>query len=83
MKTDNITHDLARFAINIQYEDIPAEAVDELKTLLIDSIGCALAALTTGKGKMTVALAKRLGGPPESSIIGMKGKVSCGSAAQN
>lgn len=81
MNTDNITHDLARFAINTRYEDIPAEAVDELKILLMDSIGCALAALTTDKGKMTVALAKRLGGPPESSIIGMKGKVSCGSAA--
>jgi 2-methylcitrate dehydratase PrpD len=81
MNTDNITHDLARFAINTRYEDIPKEAVDELKILLMDSIGCALGALTTDKGKMTVALSQRLGGSPESSIIGMKGKVSCGSAA--
>lgn len=81
MIIDNITHDLASFAINTRYEDIPAPAVHELKILLMDSIGCALAALTTDKGKMTVALSKRMGGPPESSIIGIGGKVSCNSAA--
>jgi len=81
MNADNITHDLAGFATSTRYEDIPAEAVDEVKILLMDSIGCALASLTTDKGKMTVALSKRLGGPPESSIIGVKDKVSCSSAA--
>ena len=80
MNTENIIHDLASFAINTRFEDIPAEAVDEVKILLMDSIGCALAALTIDKGKMTVALSKRLGGPSESSIIGMKDKVSCVSA---
>ena len=81
MNVGNITHDLASFAISTRYEDLPAPAVSEAKTLFMDSIGCALAALTTDKGKMTVALSKRFGVPPESSIIGINGKVSCSSAA--
>jgi 2-methylcitrate dehydratase PrpD len=72
---------LAALAINVRYEDVPAPAMYEAKFLLMDTVGCALAALTTDKGKMTIALAKRLGGPPESSIIGMAGKVSCAGAA--
>ncbi len=80
MVTDNITRDLASFIVNTHYQDIPDEAINEVKLLLMDSIGCALAAITTDKGKMTVALAKRLGGPSESSIIGLKDKLSCSSA---
>jgi 2-methylcitrate dehydratase PrpD len=47
----------------------------------MDTVGCALGALATEKGKMNVALAKRYGGPPESSIIGVGDKVSCSNAA--
>ncbi len=81
MNSYRITQELASFAINTHYEEIPAAALQEAKWLLMDTIGAALPALTTDKGKMTVALAKRFGGPPESTIIGIKGKVSCNSAA--
>lgn len=81
MTDENITRDLANFALSTRYEDIPAAAIEELKILLMDSIGCGLAALTTDKGKMSAALAKRLGGSPESSIIGIRDRVSCSSAA--
>lgn len=77
----NLTQELASFVIDTKYEDLPASAVHETKFILLDSIGCALAAITTDRGKMTVALSRRLGGPPESSIIGIDGKVSCSSAA--
>jgi len=77
----NLTQELASFAVDTKYEDLPVSVVHEAKLLLLDSIGCALAAITTDKGKMSLALARRLGGPPESSIIGMGGKVSCSSAA--
>jgi 2-methylcitrate dehydratase PrpD len=81
LNSEKITSQLANFAIETKYDEIPATAMYEAKYLLMDSIGDALAALSTDKGKMMVALAKRYGGPPESSIIGMTGKVSCGSAA--
>ena len=41
----SITHQMAQFALGLQYEDIPAGAVREAKRVLLDSVGCALAAV--------------------------------------
>jgi 2-methylcitrate dehydratase PrpD len=72
-----VIHQLAQFASNATYEDIPEEIVHETKRVILDSVGCALAGTCTDKGRLSVQLAMRLGGPPESSIIGFKDKVSC------
>jgi 2-methylcitrate dehydratase PrpD len=72
---------LAEYAVEIKFEELPMPVIQEAKRILLDSIGCALGAATTDKGKMDIALAKRLGGPMESSIIGAHEKVSCSSAA--
>jgi 2-methylcitrate dehydratase PrpD len=68
---------LSKFVVKTKFEDLPPSVVNGTKMLLMDSIGCALAGVTTDPGKMIIALAQRLGGPPESSIIGVGGKVSC------
>lgn len=47
----------------------------------MDSIGCALAALTNDKGKIYASLVKRYGGPPEATIIGTGDRVSLSTAA--
>jgi len=76
-----ITRELANFALETRFEDLPESIVQETKLILMDTIGCGLGALTTDKGKMNVALARRFGGPPEASIIGTGDKVSLASAA--
>ncbi len=76
-----ITRELARFAIETKWENLPASIVQETKQVLMEHIGCTLAALSTDKGKMMAALGRRFGGPPEASIIGLGDKVSCSSAA--
>ncbi len=76
-----ITQELADFAVETRYEDLPASIVEEIKKILMEFIGVGLAALSTDKGKLAVSLGRRLGGPPESSIIGTGDKVSCSSAA--
>jgi 2-methylcitrate dehydratase PrpD len=81
MNSEEIIRELTNFVLTTKFEDIPAPAMYEAKYLLLDTIGCALAGLTTDKGKMSAALGKRLGGPPESSIIGIAQKVSCANAA--
>ena len=78
---ESVSQELARFAVETKFEDLPEDVVHEAKRGLLDSIGCAIAGITTEKGKMAIQLAKRLGGPPESSIMGMGGKVSCSNAA--
>jgi 2-methylcitrate dehydratase len=50
-------------------------ALRQARLLVLDSIGCALAAISAGAASEVVQLATELGGPPESTIIGA-GKVS-------
>jgi 2-methylcitrate dehydratase PrpD len=72
---------LARFAAGIAWEALPPSIVHETKLLLMDTVGCALAALATDKGKMNLALAARYGGPPEAWVIGTDRRVSLATAA--
>ena len=78
---ENITQKLADFVANIRFEDLPQHVVHESKRLLLDSIGCALAGLSTTKGKLAVEMAKKLGGPPDSTILADGNKVSSPGAA--
>jgi 2-methylcitrate dehydratase PrpD len=78
---DIISGELASFAVETKYEELPFDVVHEAKRVLLDSVGCALAGITTDRAKMTIALSRRLGGSAESTIIGIGDKVSCSSAA--
>jgi 2-methylcitrate dehydratase PrpD len=81
MPTNEISQRLAAFSLETTYENLPDYVVKEAKHLIMDTIGCALAALSTDKGKMNVALARQFGGPPVASIIGLGDKVSLNTAA--
>ena len=72
---------LKSFMTEIQFDDLDEDVVHEMKRVLLDSIGCAIAGLTTEQGKIAVKLAKELGGPKESTIIGTSDKVSSVNAA--
>jgi 2-methylcitrate dehydratase PrpD len=78
---ENILRKLSQFAVSTQWQDLPPDIVNETKLLLMDSLGCALAALSTEKGKANLALAKRFGGPLEASILGTADKVSLSTAS--
>ncbi|MCK4451618.1 MAG: MmgE/PrpD family protein, partial [Anaerolineae bacterium] len=66
----SITHTMAQFALGLQYEDIPADAVHEAKRFLLDSIGCALAAVPNEDMQAAHRYIVALGGTPEATIIG-------------
>ncbi len=66
----SLSHQMAQFAINLKYEDIPAEAVKEAKRFLLDSIGCALAAVKNEDMLAMYRFTEKLGGTPEATIIG-------------
>ena len=40
------TKTLADFAVDVTYEQIPAEVIEKMKASLLDSIGCCLYGLT-------------------------------------
>ncbi len=76
-----ISDDLVYFLIKTKFEDLPPEVVHEAKRSILDAIGCAIAGIATDKGKIAVSVAKRLGGPQESSILGIGDRVSCANAS--
>ena len=78
---ERITEKLAEFAAETKFGDLPGDVIHEMKRLLLDTIGCALGGISTEKGSIAVDLARRLGGPSESTIIGKGDKVSCTNAA--
>jgi 2-methylcitrate dehydratase PrpD len=81
MKVDNPARELAQFAVGLKWEDLPPAVVHETKRILMDSIGCAIGALTIDKGKMSLSLARKLGGKPEATIFGTGDKASLMTAA--
>jgi len=76
------TRQLAAFSAALTYEDIPPDVIAMTKRLLLDTLGCALAATTLGAGcRETVRAMVELGGKPESTILGSTSKVSAPNAA--
>ncbi len=76
-----ITEELSDFVHETQLDDLPENVVSDAKYVLLDSIGCAMGGLLSDMGRISIKLARRLGGGPESSIIGTRDKVSCANAA--
>jgi 2-methylcitrate dehydratase PrpD len=59
-----------------RYEDLPKDAVHETKRVLLDSVGVALGSLSTERGRIALAYARHIGGPPEATILGAWDKVA-------
>jgi 2-methylcitrate dehydratase PrpD len=74
------THSLADFAVDARFENLPEALVREVKFLLLDHIGCALAGGTVPKGRIAIELAAGQGASNEATVIGA-GKASAASAA--
>lgn len=76
-----LTEELLDFAMETEFEDLPELVVRESRRIILDSFAVALAGLSIDKGKIVVNLARRFGGPPEASILGMGDRLSCANAA--
>ena len=78
---NKVTDALLDFARNTRYEALPENVIHEVKRVLIDGIGNALGGIASDKGKLGISFAKKSGGTPEASIIGVGGKYSASVAA--
>ena len=67
---ESISRKLARFTRSLSYEDIPEPARKEAKRFLLDSIGCAFAALDHEDMMQAYSYIQRLGGAEQATIIG-------------
>jgi len=67
---NSISRQMAQFAHGLRYEDIPAEAIHEAKRFLLDSAGCALAAVGNEDMQAMHRFTEKLGGTAEATVIG-------------
>ncbi len=77
----SITRRMADFTLALQYDDIPAAAVHEAKRFLLDSVGCALAAVENHDMAAMYRFIARQGGTPEATLIGTGLRTNAGNAA--
>lgn len=64
-----LVEELAAFSAHVRYEDLTAQACQQLKIRLIDALGCALGALTGQPIKMLHAQLEDFGGNPLATLI--------------
>jgi len=76
----NATRDLAAFASKLRFEDIPREAVERMKTCVLDSIGCCLHGATLPWTRKVRDMVLAEGGAPVASIFGGGGRTSVSQA---
>jgi 2-methylcitrate dehydratase PrpD len=71
---------IARFVRALRLADVPPAIVSRAALLTLDTLGSCLASATMDYGRSVIETAERLGGAPESSVIGGKLKVAAANA---
>jgi 2-methylcitrate dehydratase len=72
---------MAEFTLQLQYEDLPPEVIREAKRFLLDSIGCALAAVRSEDMQAMHRFIEGLGGKEEATVIGSGHRTNAPNAA--
>ena len=77
----SISRQMAEFAHDLHFEDLPDEVVHEAKRFLVDSLGCAFAAVNNEDMQAMFRFTEKLGGTPEATVIGTGHKTNAPNAA--
>jgi len=77
----SITRTMADFVLALRYEDIPDVAIKEAKRFLLDSVGCALAAVDNPDMAAMYRFTEKIGGTPEATLIGNGHRTNASNAA--
>jgi 2-methylcitrate dehydratase PrpD len=71
---------LARFVAGLALDDVPPGVVTAASRLALDTLGNALAATREDFGRAVLGVAERLGGAPESALLGRPARVAAANA---
>jgi 2-methylcitrate dehydratase len=67
-----LAHQLARFAISLKFEDLPAAVVHETKRRVLDSIGCAYGAFHAEPSEVARRVARGMSAEAGATLIGTR-----------
>jgi len=76
----SMSREMARFALSLRYDQIPEASVKEAKRFMLDSVGCALAAIDHEDMQQAYEFVQMLGGHEQGTIIGHGTKANLGNA---
>jgi len=65
-----VAHQLARYALRLDYKMLPENVVHQAKRCLLDALGCAIGAYDAPGRLICEAVAAELGGPEEATVFG-------------
>lgn len=65
----SISRQMARFALKLQYSDLPPDVVGEVKRYLYDSVGCAFGGFNTRDVQIMRRVYRHMTGLPEASLF--------------
>ncbi|MGH7275802.1 MAG: MmgE/PrpD family protein [Candidatus Rokuibacteriota bacterium] len=78
--TPSAARRLARFVAGLRLDDVPTPVVAKATLLALDTLGSCLASTRYDFGRAVRETAERLGGPPESALVGSKARVAAANA---
>jgi len=67
---ETVSQRWAKFALGLNYENIPSVAIKEAKRFLLDSLGCAFSALNNKDTQAAYDYIQDLGGKKQATVIG-------------
>lgn len=76
-----VTEKLVDFSSSVTFEDLPKHIVHQTKRLICDTVACVLGGYSTDRGRIIRDHVSKLGGNPDSTIIGSSERNSCANAA--
>ncbi|HPN38211.1 MAG TPA: MmgE/PrpD family protein [Melioribacteraceae bacterium] len=71
----SLSRQIAEFAVNLKYEDLPENVIYEVKRYLYDSVGCAYGAYNTKDVNILKDIYLEMGGKEEATLIGFGDKI--------
>ena len=67
------TKTLAKYAVDLKYEDLPEEVVEQVKKITLHTVGVSLASVVTGDVKNAMRMVREKGGTPQATVWGSDG----------
>jgi 2-methylcitrate dehydratase PrpD len=77
----SLSQQLAAFAHDLRWDDLPSDVQAHVKLLVLDVIGLCLAAVGDDFARAVLAVAEEMGGTPESRPVGIHTRMPAPSAA--
>ena len=71
----SVSRQIAEFAVNLKYEDLPKEVIHEVKRYIYDSVGCAYGGYHTRDVNILRDIYKEMGGTDQATLMGFGDKM--------